>query len=86
MKTKRFLPAIITFVAYWPLAGIMSLITHSMAWNNGPEGIGQTILYYFTKLLYPLPGGLIINCLFITFVVFLITLGVYQIARNSTKK
>lgn len=86
MKSKLFLPATIAFVLYWPLIWVMSLIAHSMAWNSGPQGIGESILYYFARGLMLLPGGFIVNSLFIALIVFLFTLAWHGLRGNLNRK
>gem|GEM_PF-3733585 len=48
-----------------------------MVWNGGPKNIWERMLYSTTELLIPFSKvSLLWNCLFYTFVVFLISLSV----------
>jgi hypothetical protein len=70
-------------IAYWPVVLIGLLFQHAAAWQGGPNGFAEKVLFYFFKLLTPLPYGLLVNWVFAILCVFTAALLYRKITNYS---
>lgn len=78
MKLRDLKLPLLFFVLYWPIVISGGWICHAMAWNGGPQGVGEQIFYttIYTLIDFPFSFNeyillsLFANCFFYSIVVY----------------